>query len=374
MSISYASQPIEIWKEIPNYEGLYEASTFGNIRTVERKSINSLGYERFLKSVVCKQSLDKDLYKRITLTKNKKSKQFMVHRLIYKTFTDISDIDMISHLDKNKHNNNFSNLINIATQKKDIKESVLYKFYNNSIINFLDDNINSGVYKILNTYNNKFYIGSAKNFKKRFYHHVSLLNKNKHSNSYLQNSWNKYGQGNFKIEIVEECDAEDRLKLEQYYIDSLLPSYNICKLAIGGCRSEDVTKETRKKLSISSKNHWASLSPLEKEQQIKKLKKSLSNRIISDSEKKKRRESLLKTKPWLYGKENRKRAVQKSNKEKISKAVNQFTKTGIFLQSFNSLIDAATSLNKKTSSLISHCCKNKRKTAYGYIWKYKNNI
>ena len=52
--------------------------------------------------------------------------------------------------------------------------------------------MNSGIYKILNKINGKFYIGSAVNFKRRFARHKRLLNINCHPNEYLQNAWNKY--------------------------------------------------------------------------------------------------------------------------------------------------------------------------------------
>lgn len=51
----------------------------------------------------------------------------------------------------------------------------------------------SGIYKILNIKNGKFYIGSSNNIKVRWSQHKTLLKNNKHENKYLQNAWNKYG-------------------------------------------------------------------------------------------------------------------------------------------------------------------------------------
>ena len=77
----------------------------------------------------------------------------------------------------------------------------------------------SGVYQIINLINDKRYIGSSKNIYKRWNVHKDILNKNNHINIHLQNAWNKYGEENFKFEIIEEI-SEDFLKFrEQFYLD-----------------------------------------------------------------------------------------------------------------------------------------------------------
>lgn len=50
----------------------------------------------------------------------------------------------------------------------------------------------SGVYKITNTINGNFYIGSSIRIRERWYEHKYLLNKGTHHSKHLQNSWNKY--------------------------------------------------------------------------------------------------------------------------------------------------------------------------------------
>lgn len=80
----------------------------------------------------------------------------------------------------------------------------------------------SGIYKITNIVNNKIYIGSSRNIKNRWFKHTALLRHNKHENKHLQNAWNKYGEENFKFEIVEQCEVEELLIREQFYLDSLL--------------------------------------------------------------------------------------------------------------------------------------------------------
>lgn len=85
----------------------------------------------------------------------------------------------------------------------------------------------SGIYKILNTKVNKFYIGSAASLYDRCKHHKSYLNLNKHSNAHLQNAWNKYGADAFEFVVLEYCDKSKLIDREQYYLDTLKPEYNI---------------------------------------------------------------------------------------------------------------------------------------------------
>jgi group I intron endonuclease len=92
-----------------------------------------------------------------------------------------------------------------------------------------EQKIKCGVYKIKNIINNKVYIGSSKNIENRWKQHIYELNKNNHHSIKLQRAWNKYGKDNFKFEVIEECDIDRLLYLEQYYIDkykSYFEGYN----------------------------------------------------------------------------------------------------------------------------------------------------
>lgn len=72
----------------------------------------------------------------------------------------------------------------------------------------------SGIYKITNIENNKFYVGSSCNIKQRWYAHLSMLRRDKHHNKHLQNAFNKYGEPSFKFEVLEEAPPE-RLLVEE---------------------------------------------------------------------------------------------------------------------------------------------------------------
>ena len=89
----------------------------------------------------------------------------------------------------------------------------------------------SGIYKIVNLVNNNTYIGSAVKLYKRKNQHLHSLRRNIHHSTYLQNSFNKHKEENFKFEVVEFCEKEELLEREQYYIDTLNPVYNTLKIA-----------------------------------------------------------------------------------------------------------------------------------------------
>ena len=90
--------------------------------------------------------------------------------------------------------------------------------------------MSSGVYIIRNAVNNKVYVGSTKNFEKRFSSHRWLLGKNKHHSQKLQRAWIKYGEGSFVFEKVISCGIENLLAYEQIVIgfySSCSDGYNI---------------------------------------------------------------------------------------------------------------------------------------------------
>ena len=99
--------------------------------------------------------------------------------------------------------------------------------------------MNSGVYKITNVKNGKFYIGSSKDVEFRWSEHKKHLNGNYHINKKLQNAWNFYGKENFSFDILETVNECDLLVKEQFYLNMFKPhmkeiGYNINPSAYGG--------------------------------------------------------------------------------------------------------------------------------------------
>lgn len=103
----------------------------------------------------------------------------------------------------------------------------------------------SGIYKITNTVNNKFYIGSSINIYYRIARHISDLNKNKHKNPILQNSYNKYKKESFKVEIIESC-SNNLLSREQFYIDTMNPEFNVQRDVVYQFKTNDFKRNMSK--------------------------------------------------------------------------------------------------------------------------------
>ena len=118
--------------------------------------------------------------------------------------------------------------------------------------------IKSGIYKIRNKINGKYYIGSAKNINYRWITHRKLLKSNKHFNRHLQSSWNKHGKENFDWVIVKQfpntITKNELLLAEQKYLDIVKTernkSYNLNFNSSGGELSDESKKKISDKLSL----------------------------------------------------------------------------------------------------------------------------
>lgn len=94
----------EQWKDIYGYEGLYQVSNLGRVRSLPRNgTVNDIK--------ILKQKRDNG-YLRISLKKNGFLKTFSVHRLVAQAFLPNDDLfkTQINHKDENKENNNVKNL------------------------------------------------------------------------------------------------------------------------------------------------------------------------------------------------------------------------------------------------------------------------
>lgn len=98
---------MEIWKAIEGYEGLYEISNYGRVKSLDR-----IGHGgRKLKGRILKKAKNKDGYFVVDLDSHGKRKQFRVHRLVATAFIpNPNNYPCVNHKDENKLNNNVDNL------------------------------------------------------------------------------------------------------------------------------------------------------------------------------------------------------------------------------------------------------------------------
>jgi group I intron endonuclease len=114
----------------------------------------------------------------------------------------------------------------------------------------------SGIYKIYCEGNNKVYIGSSVNVRKRRNEHLHHLRGNKHPNRHLQHSYNKYGEASFGFSVVLECEKEILLIEEEKCIrkyNSYNEGFNLIELPTTNLLGYKHTEKSIKKMSESAK-------------------------------------------------------------------------------------------------------------------------
>lgn len=103
---------MEIWKSVADYEGLYEVSSLGRVRSLD-KIVPKWDGTRLLKGRILKGGITQFGYHKIILTKNKHRQTIFVHRLVAEAFLENDNPNIktqVNHIDGNKLNNKMGNL------------------------------------------------------------------------------------------------------------------------------------------------------------------------------------------------------------------------------------------------------------------------
>ena len=110
----------------------------------------------------------------------------------------------------------------------------------------------SGIYKIINKINGKYYVGSSKNLSSkkgnRLSRHKTDLKYNRHVNKKLQNAYNKYGIDNFDFVVVEECQQHELLIKEQSYLNEASKNKKNCYNLSFISGKVEMNKQVREKI------------------------------------------------------------------------------------------------------------------------------
>ena len=139
---------MEEWRDIEGYEGLYQVSNLGKVKSLDRVDCRG----RKLKGKIIKQKLTKNGYCEVTLYKNGKSKAYLVHRLVGIAFiSNPNNLPCINHkIDDFQHrsDNRIENLEwctyeynnNYGTRKEKASESMIGKNKGKPNINIISEN------------------------------------------------------------------------------------------------------------------------------------------------------------------------------------------------------------------------------------------
>lgn len=197
-----------------------------------------------------------------------------------------------------------------------------------------------------------------------------------HNNSFMTNAILKYGWENIKHEILftgltkAEAEAKEIELIKYYNSTDRQYGYNI---ALGGSSVGKHSEETKRKISESHKGMKYDKSFSDKMSEIKRGNK---NRLgIPCSEETKRKISKANkgknagANNYFYGK----RFIGKNNPTSIS--VCRYSMSGEYIDTKESARQYSEVLNKSNvNAHILECCKGKRKSAYGYLWKYASEV
>lgn len=257
-----------------------------------------------------------------------------------------------------------------------------------------------GIYSITNKTTNRTYYGSSVDILRRFRTHKYFLRKGEHQNIFLQRIWNKYGESDFKFEIIEEVLDESLLQIrEQYYLDNTPCELNLCKTAgnkYGFKHSEETKRkigmantgrkcsnETKKYLSELNKNREVSIEVRNKiSKGLKGKKRNYSEDFIKKAidrlrpymgkgmfkgfkHSEKTKEKISIAKKGIKQSEETKQKIANSLKKKI----NQYDKNLNFIKTWDSVKEAGEVLNIRRS-FISSVLTGAKKSAKGFKFKY----
>lgn len=132
----------EIWKDVKNYEGIYQISNLGRVKSLERTVIKKDGRSQQIKESLRTIEYNVGDYRVVGLCKNGKQKIKRVARLVAEAFIpNPNNLPEVNHIDENKHNDSVQNLewcsrsynINHGTRNKRVGNHYIKRVYQYSL-------------------------------------------------------------------------------------------------------------------------------------------------------------------------------------------------------------------------------------------------
>ena len=213
-----------------------------------------------------------------------------------------------------------------------------------------------GIYLIRNKINNKVYIGLSVNIEERWQHHRSLYLKkdnNKEKNKPLYLAFNKYGIENFDFQILEEYSISELSEREKYYIKL----YDCCILD-GRDKGYNLTRGGEGYLI----NDYYYIYEL--------WKSGLNQKTIAQMLKTNEATIIRALNSFHIDSHTRRSRSTTQAMKNRCKPVKQYDKNMNYIASYDSIKEASEKTNANKGD-IGKVCIGKRKSAGGYVWRWK---
>jgi len=326
----------ELWKDVVGFEGLYQISSMGRVKTVQRISIDSLGRRMPIKERMVRISVSKQTgYPFASLSKNGTQYKICIHRLIAEAFIPNPDnLPCVNHKDQDRGNSvlenlewctySYNNSYGDAVKKRKEtlrkaligKHKIIYQFTKEGeLVRLFVHGVNQMEEEL------GYLIGDCLTGKSKTSH--GFIFSYSDNFSYIENLPFRHQKYVYKI--------DDEGKIVERY-----------KSVSEAARVNGIDRHALSRIKkIDGIVYFKGMKFVVEEKE---------NEYIPKGHKGPR--------PDLKG-----RGV---------KAVSQYTKDGQFIRDFNSTMEAAEFLGSKNySPEITNCCKGRLKTARGFIWTYK---
>lgn len=214
------------------------------------------------------------------------------------------------------------------------------------------------IYIIKNDINDKVYVGKTEfSIEKRFKEHLSDSNKRQAEHRPLYRAICKYGKEHFWVEELEKCPSQLANDREKYWIEQYNSYYHGYNATFGGDGS--ITINRQEVLSLYDDDSFLCSSEIAKKANCSiDSVKIIVEQYRDNVDWAKRYYSSEKSKQGFFSQPKKVLCVEENKEFESTSAAERW------------LIENKITTAKKSRSHISAACKGKRKTAYGYHWKY----